>query len=73
MTTKIKDHRYKLVTATQAEVDEFVRKYDHQPSVYRVRCTICDARIWYSGMGKGAHERGRRHREAFDARWKERA
>lgn len=52
---------YCEVTATPEEVDEYRRKNGgHRPSVYRVECLRCGRRIWYSGLGRGSHDRAHR-------------
>lgn len=49
---------WKRVPATPEEVREYRRQHHgFSPSVYRAVHEPCGTRIWYSGLGKGAHER----------------
>lgn len=60
-----RDLAYRRVAPTEAELAEYAQKNNgRRPSVHRVVCLRCGQRLWFSGMGKGAHERGRRHAEA---------
>lgn len=64
---------FRRVTATAEELEEWRVKHARRvhggwsglrPSVYRVECLECGARIWGSGMGIGSHRR--KHRRERD-------
>ena len=60
-----RDRSYRRVAPTEAELAAFAKTHNGcRPNVYRVVCLRCGQRLWFSGMGKGAHERGRRHAES---------
>lgn len=42
---------------TADEVAAYQAKHRHAPSVYRLICEACHARIWGSGLGTGSHRR----------------
>ena len=53
--------RYGSPNSDPVELEQRVRSWGYP---YRAECKRCGERIWYSGIGIGAHLRGRRHREA---------
>lgn len=60
---------YREVTPTPDEIETFKRKNrGNSPRVYRVECERDGVRFWYSGLGRGAHERSQRHQDARKAR-----
>ena len=53
---------FREVRPTEAEIAEWHRKYPRRPSLpYRAEHIPCGKRIWYSGIGIGAHMRACRH------------
>ena len=56
--------RYHEVRPTPEEVQEWRRTHPRQPPPYRVVCEADGTRLWWSGLGRGAHERGNLHAEA---------
>lgn len=66
----IKDSTYQLTTPTQAEVDAYKKAHrTFAAGVYFVTCKLDGKRFWYSGLGKGSHERSHQHNQAERAAW----
>ncbi len=49
------------VTPTTEERAAYAAANRFRPSVYRLQCRTCGARIWGSGLGIGSHLRSRAH------------
>lgn len=61
----IRDTSYQETMPTRAEYEALVRKQNgRRPAVPFATCKLDGTRFWYSGIGKGAHERGKVHNDA---------